>query len=105
MSVAGRKHTQQFDYQLNRHCSKTSRKFWLSLAAFLAALGGGLSGVVSPEACAVLMAASAAVYAACEAYVDGKAAGANTTATTRSVTATSADKATVVAAFGGERGE
>ena len=66
----------------------SSRKFLLSLAAFLAALGGGLSGIVSPETCAVLMAVSAAVYAACEAYVDGK-----------SVTATSADKATVVAAF------
>lgn len=81
----------------------TSRKLWLSLAAFLAALGGGLSGVVSPETCAVLMAVSAAVYAACEAYVDGKAAGANVT--TKSVTATSADKATAVAASGGERGE
>lgn len=75
----------------------TSRKFLVSVAAFLAALGGGLAGVVSPDACAVLMAVSAAIYAACEAYVDGKAASANVT--TKTVTATSADKATVVAAF------
>lgn len=75
----------------------TSRKFLLSLAAFLAALAGGLTGVIDPDICAVMMALSAGIYAACEAYVDGKAAGANVT--TKTVTATSADKATVVAAF------
>lgn len=83
----------------------TSRKFLISVAAFLASLGAGLAGVVSPDLCAVLMALSAAIYAACEAYVDGKSAASNTTsetiATSRSVTATSADKATVVAAFNG----
>lgn len=80
-----------------------SRKFLLSVAAFLAALGAGLSGVASPETCVVMMAVSAALYAACEAYADGAAAKAvqqvYTESVTKAVTATSADKATVVAAF------
>lgn len=82
-----------------------SRKFLLSLAAFLAAFCGGVAGVLPPEWCAVGMAVSAGIYAACEAYVDGKAAegsGVQTVYTenvTKAVTATSADKATVVAAF------
>ena len=54
-----------------------SRKFLISLAAFLASLGGSIGGVVTENntlaivgtVCTVL---SAAIYAACEAYVDGK---------------------------------
>jgi hypothetical protein len=51
-----------------------SRKFLLSLAAFLAAFAGGAGGVIPPEWCTLGMALSAGIYAACEAYVDGKAA-------------------------------
>lgn len=80
-----------------------SRKFIISVAAFLAALGAGLSGVASPDVCVVMMAVSAALYAACEAYADGSAAKSTqqvyTESVTKAVTATSADKATVVAAF------
>jgi len=68
----------------------TSRKFLIAAAAFLAALGAGLSGV----------AVSAAIYAACEAYVDGAAA--KSTQTIKSVTATSTDKETVKQAMGGD---
>lgn len=54
-----------------------SRKFLISLAAFLASLGGSIGGIVTENdtlaiagtVCTVL---SAAIYAACEAYVDGK---------------------------------
>lgn len=55
-----------------------SRKFLISLAAFLASIGGSISGIVTDNhtltvvgaVCTVL---SAAIYAACEAYIDGKA--------------------------------
>lgn len=58
-----------------------SRKFLISLAAFLASLGGSIGGIVTENhtlaiigtVCTVL---SAAIYAACEAYVDGKAVNA-----------------------------
>lgn len=66
-----------------------SRKFLLSLAAFLAAFFGGVAGVLPPELCAVGMALSAGIYAACEAYVDGKAAEANGTSTTISASTSS----------------
>ena len=57
----------------------TSRKFWICVAAFLGSLGAGIGGVVAGNktltiigaACGVL---SAAIYAFCEAWVDGKAA-------------------------------
>lgn len=78
----------------------TSRKFLIAAAAFLAALGAGLSGVADPNVCAVCMAVSAAIYAACEAYVDGAAA--KSTQTIKSVTATSTDWETVKIAIGGE---
>ena len=42
---------------------------------------------------------SAAIYAAAEAYVDGKSAASNMTYTTKQVTATSTDKETVQAAL------
>lgn len=81
----------------------TSRKFLLAVAAMLAALATGLAGVVEPETCLVMAAVSAGIYAFCEAWVDGKATQANTTVTTKNVTATSADKATVVAAFSADK--
>lgn len=54
-----------------------SRKFLISLAAFLASVGGSISGIMTDNhtltivgtVCTVL---SAAIYAACEAYVDAK---------------------------------
>lgn len=59
----------------------TSRKFWLSTAAFLGSVAVSVSGIQTGNQtvttvgviCGVL---SAAIYAACEAYVD--AAGTNT---------------------------
>lgn len=56
----------------------SSRKFLISVAAFLASIGGSIGGIVAGNqtltivgaTCSVL---SAAIYAACEAYVDGKA--------------------------------
>lgn len=82
----------------------TSRKFLIAIAAFLAALGAGLAGVADPTTCAICMTASAAIYAACEAYVDGAAAKSNQTVSTMSVTATSASQKVVEKAFiaGGE---
>lgn len=58
----------------------TSRKFWVSVAAFLGSVAAGISGIVTDKqavtvvsiVCAVL---SAAIYAACEAYVDAAAVG------------------------------
>lgn len=57
-----------------------SRKFWICVAAALASLGTGVSGIVVGNqtlaiigsVCTVL---SAAIYAFCEAWVDGKAVG------------------------------
>ena len=59
-----------------------SRKFLISLAAFLAAFCTGVAGVFPPEYCAVGMALSAGIYAASEAYVDGQSARANQTVET-----------------------
>ena len=55
----------------------TSRKFWLTTAAFLGAIGTGIAGYSMNDPalmkfgliCSIL---SAAIYAAAEAYVDGK---------------------------------
>nr|DAW07870.1 MAG TPA: holin [Caudoviricetes sp.] len=55
-----------------------SRKFLMCLAAFLASIGGSIGGIVADNetltivggVCTML---SAAIYAACEAYVDAKA--------------------------------
>lgn len=69
----------------------TSRKFLLSLAAFLASFCTGVAGVLPPEWCAVGMATSAGIYAGCEAYVDGQAAKSTQTV----ISASSTDKATV----------
>jgi len=55
-----------------------SRKFLLSVAAFLASIGGSIGGIVTDNKTLTIVGAvctvlSAAIYAACEAYVDGKA--------------------------------
>ena len=79
-----------------------SRKFLISVAAFLASLGTGIVGLangnekvaIAGGVCTVL---SAAIYAACEAHVDGKSAAANQTSetVTKTVSATSTDRETV----------
>lgn len=54
----------------------TSRKFWLAVAAMLASIATSIAGITSADdtittigvICSV---ASAAIYAAAEAYVDG----------------------------------
>lgn len=81
-----------------------SRKFWISVAAFLAAFSMGVAGVMPAEWCAVCMALSAGIYAACEAYVDGKSAGAaqSVTTTSTSISATSASQKVVEAALAPE---
>ena len=56
----------------------TSRKFWLCVAAFLGSVATSVSGIVTDNqtitvigtVCGIL---SAGLYAAAEAYVDGKA--------------------------------
>lgn len=55
-----------------------SRKFWLATAAFLGSLGTSIAGLaigvpaitITGTICSII---SAAIYAACEAYVDGEA--------------------------------
>ena len=56
----------------------TSRKFWICVAAGLASLGTGISGIVVGNqnlaiAGSILTVISASIYAFCEAWVDGKA--------------------------------
>lgn len=56
----------------------TSRKFWICVAAFLASIATSIGGLVTDNStvaiigtvCGIL---SAAIYAFCEAWVDGKA--------------------------------
>ena len=56
----------------------TSRKFWICVAAFLASIATSISGLVTSNqtvaiigtVCGIL---AAAIYAFCEAWVDGKA--------------------------------
>ena len=55
-----------------------SRKFWVCVAAALASLGTGISGIVVGNqtlaiAGSVLTVISASIYAFCEAWVDAKA--------------------------------
>ena len=73
----------------------TSRKWWMACAAFLASFAMGVTGIMPAEWCAVCMAASAGIYAACEAYVDG--ANAKSTTTVTNISAASDDRATVAA--------
>lgn len=61
----------------------TSRKFWISIAAFLGSIAASVAGLMTDHEwitivgviCGVI---SAAIYAAAEAYTDGKAASAKT---------------------------
>lgn len=91
-----------------------SRKFLISAAAFLASLGTGIVGLangneavaIAGGICTVL---SGAIYSACEAYVDGKSAGANQTietkTETKTVSATSTDRETVKQAIAPEKAD
>ena len=62
----------------------TSRKFWISVAAFLASVATSISGLATQDqtitivgiVCGML---AAAIYAACEAYVDKANVDASTT--------------------------
>lgn len=56
----------------------TSRKFWICVAAFLASIAVSVSGLHSNDTTVVAIGTicgiiSAAIYAFCEAWVDGKA--------------------------------
>lgn len=55
-----------------------SRKFWISVAAFLGSIATSVAGIQTGNDVVAIVGivcgvASAAIYAACEAYVDGKA--------------------------------
>ena len=57
-----------------------SRKFWICVAAALASLGTGISGLVQGNdtlalAGGILLVVSSSIYAFCEAWVDAKAVG------------------------------
>lgn len=73
-----------------------SRKFLISVAAFLGSIGGSIAGIAVGNntvttvgiVCTVL---SAAIYSATEAYVDAASASSSTTATTIAATTTSKD--------------
>ena len=77
----------------------SSRKLWLSAAAFLATFFTGVAGVLPPEWCTVGMALSAGIYVAGEAYVDGKSAGASQTISTTSVSASATSQKVVESAL------
>lgn len=82
-----------------------SRKFWMAVAAFLTSVASTLGGIAVDNptlagAGIVAGALSAGIYAFAEAYVDGERAKANSTTTTKTVTAQATDKATVQAALG-----
>lgn len=56
----------------------TSRKFWICVAAFLASIAVSISGLTSNNTTVTAIGTicgifSAAIYAFCEAWVDGKA--------------------------------
>ncbi len=74
-----------------------SRKFLLAAAAFLSSLGTGITGVcVGNERVAmvggILCVVSAAIYAACEAYVDGASIKSNTSEYVENIQVTSTTK-------------
>lgn len=68
-----------------------SRKFWLAVAAFCGSLGTGIAGLAIDNewvaaagiVCSLL---SAAIYAAAEAYVDGKSVESTQSRTTMTLT-------------------
>ena len=54
----------------------TSRKFWICVAAFLSSVAVSITGISTDDKTVTIIGAvcgmlSAAIYAACEAYVDG----------------------------------
>lgn len=56
----------------------TSRKFWICVAAFLGSVAASISGIVTDNKWVTTIGVtagvlSAAIYAFCEAWVDGKA--------------------------------
>ena len=56
----------------------TSRKFWICVAAFLASIATSIAGLVNANQTITIVGTiagilSAAIYAFCEAWVDGKA--------------------------------
>lgn len=59
-----------------------SRKFWICVAAMLASIATSIAGIHSNNSTVIAIGticgiASAAIYAFCEAWVDGKAVNAN----------------------------
>ena len=79
-----------------------SRKFWISVAAFLASIAASIAGFATVDStiatagiiCGVL---SAAIYAASEAYVDGASVSAN--GTSKVISATTNSSSVVQAAL------
>lgn len=74
-----------------------SRKFLMALAAFLASLGTGIAGLCTGnEAVAmtggILCVVSSAIYAFCEAYVDGASVKSDTSTYVENVTVQSSSK-------------
>ena len=56
----------------------TSRKFWMCMAAMLASIATSIKGITTSDQTIIIVGtvcgiASAAIYAFCEAWVDGKA--------------------------------
>lgn len=56
----------------------TSRKFWICVAAFLASIATSIAGITTSNQTIIIIGTvcgilSAAIYAFCEAWVDGKA--------------------------------
>ena len=56
----------------------TSRKFWICVAAFLASVATSIAGITTDNQTVLIIGTicgilSAAIYAFCEAWVDGKA--------------------------------
>lgn len=61
----------------------TSRKFWLSAAAFLGSVAASITGICINDPTITKLGivagvVSSAIYAACEAYVDGERKNENT---------------------------
>ena len=82
---------------MNLKAKLTSRKFWVAIGGSIAGVATDNTALVTTGLVCTML--SAAIYAAAEAYVDGKSAASNMTYTTKQVTATSTDKATVQAAL------
>lgn len=83
-----------------------SRKFLLAAGAFLISVGTGITGLATGNetmamAGGLMAVVGTGIYAACEAYVDGKSV--SSTTTTKTIAATSTDKATVQQALAPEK--